>query len=194
MAVQLVILWSQTLSEMKRIVSIFITYIQITFSWYCLCKCKLEGATLSDSWVSGSHGVDGHDLVRHNCLIFSPIFSPASTTLQCPMARAKLLSYSSKVATVFRKAPFFFIGKICLSALESGFWFDFGWFGFTCREKVSWSNGQWFRADTIWTRRKWLNMKWILAMGYLIWKGQLFRSDWTLVSKNELSSHLHIAE
>lgn len=158
------------LSEMKTIMSIFISYIRIAFSWYFLCKCKLEDVILSDSWVSGSHGVGGHDLVRHNWVILSTISSPPSKTLLCPMACAKLFSYSSKVATVFRKTPFFFIGKICLSALESGFWFGFGWLVFTWQAKVSWSNGLWFRADSVWFRRTWLNMKWLLTMEYFIWE------------------------
>jgi len=113
--------------------------------------------------------VNGRDLVRHNWVIFSLISSPPSKTLLCPMACAKNFSYSNKVTTVFRKAPFFLIGKICLSALENGFWFDFGWLIFTYQAKVSWSDVLLFRADdSIWLRRKWLNMKWILAMECLI--------------------------
>lgn len=49
MALQLFILWSQTLPEMKRIVSVFINYIQIIFSWHFYCNCKMEGVVLSDS-------------------------------------------------------------------------------------------------------------------------------------------------
>lgn len=49
MALQLFILWHQTLSEMKRIVSVFINYIQIIFSWYFHCHCKMKGVILSDS-------------------------------------------------------------------------------------------------------------------------------------------------
>lgn len=107
---------------------IFVSYIRVIFSWYFLCKCKLEDVILSDSWVSGSHDVDGRDLMRHNWVIFSLILSPLNKTLLCPTACAKPFSSSSKVAGVFRKALFFFIGKTCLGALESGFWFGVGWF------------------------------------------------------------------
>lgn len=131
------ILWSQTLSEMK------------IFSWYFLCKYKLEGVTLSDSWVSGSHGVDGHEPMRHNWIICSLIsFPPHHAKPFCvPWHVQNLFSYSSKVATVVRKAPLF-LWKICLNALESDVWFGFGWLVFTCQAMVNWSNGLWFRTDS----------------------------------------------
>lgn len=71
MALQLFILWSQAHPEMKGIVSVFINYTQIIFSWYFHCNCKMEGVILHDRWIAGSHAVDGHDLGRHICVIFS---------------------------------------------------------------------------------------------------------------------------
>lgn len=73
MTIQHFKLWSQALSTMKRIMSVLTGCIWITFFpfLFFFFFFKLEGIILSISWVSGSHDVDGHDLVRHNWIILS---------------------------------------------------------------------------------------------------------------------------
>lgn len=118
-ALQLFILWSQARPEMKGIVSVFINYTQIIFSCYFHCNCKMEGVILHDRWIAGSHAVDGHDLGRHICVIFS--FIPTMPNFPVPWHVQSFFSIVAKFSQFLERHHSSSLGKkkICLGALKS---------------------------------------------------------------------------
>lgn len=102
---------------MKRIMSILTDCIWITFFhfffFFLFFSSSWKGVILSISWVSGSHDVDDHNLVRHNWIILSQshlIPTKLDSSLSYTMCKTFFFQ-SSRVATAFRLAPFFPLEK-----------------------------------------------------------------------------------
>lgn len=78
----------------------------------------MEGAILHDSWIAGSHAVDGHDLGRHIWVIFS--FIPAMQNFSVPWHMQSFFPIVAKLPQFLQWYHFSSLGKkICLDALKS---------------------------------------------------------------------------
>lgn len=91
--------------HLNHILSFLFLFFFFSSSW--------KGVILSISWVSGSHDVDDHNLVRHNWIILSQshlIPTKLDSSLSYTMCKTFFFQ-SSRVATAFRLAPFFPLEK-----------------------------------------------------------------------------------